>query len=110
MSDYLYDIYNRDGTILFENLEVNEAIEKTGLSFPTLRYKALNPDNKEDIKVTRKIIPKTKTQASIKTAFPIALVREWDNVHKAAQMIKNGTGKRKRVCINGEYVLRTVPV
>ncbi len=38
------------------------------------------------------------------------LKKEWDKVHKAAEMLKNGTGKIKRVYIKGKYVKRTVPV
>ena len=38
------------------------------------------------------------------------LKEQWEDVFKAAQMIKNGTGKIKRVQVNGKYVLRTVPV
>lgn len=51
-----------------------------------------------------------KSIETIKTSFPADLIIEWDRMYRAAQMIRNGTGKIKRVWENGKYVLRTVAI
>lgn len=89
MSKFLYDVHTKTGEVLHKNLTLEEVAMKTGLHKSTIAYRATHPNHGSRICITRKDMFTGKTDESIRTGFPQELLKEWDKVYLAAQLIKS---------------------
>ncbi len=108
MKNFLYDIHTKH-KMLHENLTLEEVIEKTGLTKSVITYRSTHPNHGEEIMIDRKDLRGEKSEKGMQSTFTPKQLRDWDDVYKAAEMIRNGTGIIKKVMVNGKTELRTVP-